>query len=279
MRNLLQFIYRYHAFFLFLFLEIFSVALIYRNNHYQQTGFINSTNTISSGIYNRYNTFLSYLHLRSDNDRLQKENAYLRQFLPNSVYQNYVEVDTVEKIAPDSSKQMFAYISADVITVSVNRANNFITINRGKDHGIKKNMAVISDGGVVGMVKAVSDDFAAVVTLLHQNFQVSAKLKRQGNWGYVKWNGSDPSSAQLLNIPNSVKIEKGDEVITSGISLVFPEGVAIGKVNDYKLKPGSTFFEIDVDLATDFRKLNHVYVVESLMKTEIDSLENLLIEP
>ncbi len=279
MRNLLQFIYRYHAFFLFLLLEIFSIVLIYRNNHYQQTGFINSTNTISSGIYNRYNAFISYLHLRSDNDSLLRENAYLMQFLPNSVYQNYVIIDTVEKISPDSSKQMFLYIAADVITGSVNRANNFITINRGKNHGIKKDMAVISESGVVGMVKAVSDDFAAVVTLLHQDFQISAKLKKQGNWGYVMWNGTDPSSAQLLNIPNSVNIEKGDEVITSGISLVFPEDVAIGKVSDYKLKPGSTFFEIDVDLATDFRKLNHVYVVQSLMKAEIDSLENIMIEP
>jgi rod shape-determining protein MreC len=139
--------------------------------------------------------------------------------------------------------------------------------------GIGPDMAVISTDGIVGIVKSVSDNYASVLSLLNRDFTVSAKIKKNGYFGPLSWNGNTAEFATLVDIPHHVKISEGDTIITSGFGGVFPEGLMIGIIDHFRLK-GGDYYEIRVRLSNDYRRLNYVQVVQNYAKNEIDSLEN-----
>ena len=134
-------------------------------------------------------------------------------------------------------------------------------------------MAVISSEGIVGIVKSVSANYASVLSVLNRDFTVSAKIKKNGYFGPLSWNGNSAGNATLTDIPHHVKITRGDTIVTSGFGGIFPEGYMIGIIDDFRLK-GGNYYEITVRLSTDFRKLNYVQVIRNYAKTEIDSIEN-----
>ena len=134
-------------------------------------------------------------------------------------------------------------------------------------------MAVISSSGVVGIVKDVSKNYASVLSVLHQNSSISAKLSESGYIGSLIWNGRDPRVAQLMDIPNHVQIAEGMLIQTSGFSAMFPAGINIGKVKAFDVKDGDNFYSIDVDLLTDMNNVSVVYVVDNLMRMEQVELE------
>ncbi|RYE12930.1 MAG: rod shape-determining protein MreC, partial [Sphingobacteriales bacterium] len=165
------------------------------------------------------------------------------------------------------------YKPAKVINNSVRRVNNFLTLNVGRDDGIKPGMGVITKQGVVGRVKAVSDNYATVTSLLHSQWVVSAKLKKDNTLGSIKWDGKNYRQVLLDFIPLHVKVQKGDTVITSGFTGVFPEGVVVGRVAEVLTENDKNFFTIRVELAVDLSRLSYVYVLNNMLYREQDSLE------
>jgi rod shape-determining protein MreC len=270
MRNLLVFITKYNAFFLFLIFEVCSLVIFVKYNSFQKASFINSSNKVTGNLYVRINEFYRYLSLNEVNDSLAKENTRLRNQLKSSFY-----VDTIHKQKATDSvyKQQYEYITAKVINNSVNHANNYITINRGSKHGIAKGMGVVSNLGVVGKVVFVSDHFAVIQSLLHKDSQFSAMLADDKQIGYVEW-GDDfnPHKALLKDVSNNALPKLGELVVTSGYSL-FPEGIPIGKISNLHTKAGGVFLNMEVTLAVDFSKLEYVDVVENKFAQEQATLE------
>ncbi|MEM7055773.1 MAG: rod shape-determining protein MreC, partial [Bacteroidota bacterium] len=122
-------------------------------------------------------------------------------------------------------------------------------------------------------IKAVSDHFATVTSLLHTDIMVSAKIAHSGVMGTVRWPGKDPLQTQLLYVPRHIQVEPGDNVVTSGYNATFYEGVLIGHVKQVVLRKEAQFYDIVLDISTDFSTLQHVYVVKNMLKPEKDSLE------
>jgi len=270
MRSLLIFIYKFHAFFLFLFLESLAGYFVVQYNYYHKASFLNSTNSLVSVCYNITSQVSGYIGLRRVNVDLAKENAILKSRLEKALYNKIADTTTVN----DSFfTQKYYYISAEVINNSINRRNNYLTLNKGSLHGIEKNMAVISSKGIIGIVKDTSILFSSVMSLLHKDSKISAKILNDDNKGTIKWEGSDPKVGTLINIPKHAELHKGDSVVTSGYSALFPEGIMIGTIIDFKLDQGDNFYTIWVDLATDFNTVEHVYIVNNLMKTDQRVLE------
>jgi len=269
MRNLLRFIIRYHFVILFIFFESLSLILVVRNNNFQKARFVTYFQSTEGYIYNKIDILTEYLDLQKANQKLATENTELKNILQRMCRSDevffYSEHDTVYR-------QHYFYTSARIINNSINKQHNFLTLNKGTGVGIKPEMAVISSEGIVGIVKGVSNRFATVISLLNTDLKISGKFKKNNYYGSLFWDGRDYRKVLFREIPYHVDISLGDTVITSGFSTIFPEGILIGTVCDYEVK-GGNFYEITVELTTDFKNLDYVSVVSNLQRQEQLELE------
>jgi rod shape-determining protein MreC len=271
MQRLLNFILNNRAFFTFLTLEILCAYLIVRNNSYQGAQFFNSSNAAVARIQSVSQNMSNYLDLTTVNEELANENARLRQLL--QMKQNpLVRLDST--VLP-----RYDFVNAKVVNNSVALFRNFITIDKGSEDKVEPGMAVINSNKVVGKVKSVSANFAVVISLLNLDENVSAMISRTGNFGTVKWDGTDPRYTSLLFVPRHVNPIPGDSVVTSGLNAVFPDKIMIGTISKAHLPPDGLFWDIQVELSQDFTRLQHVEVIKSLLRTELDSIQNKTITP
>jgi rod shape-determining protein MreC len=270
MQRLFLFFYQYRAFFTFLILELICAWLIIGNNPYQGARFFNSSNGLVAGLNNVSHGVREYFLLRQINSTLAEENAYLRSKFEELNQFQYV---TTSPAAADSAViSQFDFVSAKVVSNTVNRFTNFMTINKGEQHGIREGMAVISPLGAVGKVRTVSSHYSVVTSILHVDVRVSALLKSTGHFGTIQWDGLNPEFVKLEYIPRHVQVAKGDSVLTSGYNAIFPEGIMVGHVEEVRLTD-ELFYDLKVKLSQDFRKLSYVEVVRNSLKQELDSLE------
>ncbi len=272
MRNLFTFLWRHNFFLLFILLEAIAITLTIQNNYYQKTSFINSTNTFMANILNINRNIYEYFSLKKNNNTLSEENAKLH----SKSIKNFINLNNkIFYITDTLYRQKYQYISAKIISNSVNKRNNYITLNKGRDNGIKNGMAVISPNGIAGIVKDVSKHFSSVISVLHKQAKISAKIKKNGYTGTILWNGINYKIGTLKDIPTHVKLSTGDTVITSGYSSIFPEGILIGTIIDYKKEQGSNFYTIYLKFSEDYNKISYVYVINNLLKEEQKKLETI----
>lgn len=269
MRPLLLFLLRYYYIFMFLLLEFIAFVLIVRHNYYHQSIAFNTARNISGSILNLSSGITAYFSLKKTNDVLAVENAMLRSMLPSS----YIKSGNTNFVINDSLyQQQYSYISARVINNSINRPNNYIILNKGRAHGVKKEMGVIGPQGVIGIVQEVSTNFCTVYSLLHSKTKISAKVQKNESIGTIVWEGGDARMAVMTDVPTHVDIAAGDTIISSGYSMVFPEGLKIGTIYYYTIDKGKDFYIIKVKLFTDFNNLKYVYIVNNLVREEIEML-------
>lgn len=270
MQNFADFLRRYSQSILFLFLLGISVFFIYKNNKYQRVLIFNAANETAGQAYSVYASAWEYLNLKKNNRLLADENAALRaQLLADKykIYNKWMNSDT-------SYKQVYKYIPAQVINNSVDKANNYVTLNVGRLHGVKPDMGIISPDGVVGVVKSVSDHFSVGISLLHRKLQLSARLRGSEFFGSLQWQGTDESTLILEYIPSYAKVAPGDTIETTTYSSIFPQGIPIGRVKSFEVDADEGYFRIKVKPMTEFRKLNTVYVIDYTLKQEQTILED-----
>lgn len=270
MRNLFLLLWRNNFTLLFVLLQSFSIYLLVKNNRFQQASFFNTSNTVTGSIMETVSYVTEYIHLRENNENLARENALLKELLPDAYYENQI----VKTIIDDSVQfQQYSYITGRVINNSVNKRNNYLTLDKGSAHGVRPEMGVISSNGVVGIVKDVSTHYCTVMSLLHKNTRLSARFRNNGYFGSVTWNGYDPALAQLNEIPKHVSFSVGDTIVATRYSSIFPEGIMIGTVSGSASTSGGNFHLIELELSTNFSNLSYVYIVDYLLKEEQRSLE------
>ena len=266
MRKLLNFLYQNRSLLLFIVLEVFSVALLVNSHRYQGAQYFNSSSRVAAGILDFSQRTVTYFSLREANEQLAAENAFLRAQLSAGLSSDTIPLDS-------SAVRPYDFLPARVVSNSTAQFRNYITIDRGSEDGIREGMAVIGQAGIVGKVRAVSRHYAMVISLLNIDEHVSAAIRRTGNFGSVKWNGSDPRLVNLQFIPRHASVWKGDSVVTTGYNAIFPPGIAVGVVREARLTDDAIFHEVTVELSQDFTRLQFVYVITSRNKPEIDSLQ------
>jgi len=264
MRNLLKLLYAYHFLILFIILESFSLFLIIQGSTFHHARFINSSRALTGSIYSTLDDIKSYIGLKQENFRLAQENTLLKNQLELLRKTEKVQKDTF----PDTLHQKkYVYYLAQVVNNSVNKQYNYITLNRGARDGVTPDMGVISDKGVVGIVQGVSENYSTVLSVLNMAFTISAKIKKNGYFGLLHWNGISDRICILDDIPQHVSLSKGDTIVTTGYSGIFPENLLLGTISDFELK-GGNFYSIKVLLFNDFRNLNYVTLIDDIKKEE-----------
>ncbi|MBE0676773.1 MAG: rod shape-determining protein MreC [Bacteroidales bacterium] len=264
MRNLLNFLSRYSNLIVFILLETISVWLLVNAEGYHSSRFLNGIRNSTLFIERKAAGVTYYLGLKEKNARLASENLFLRNRV-ESMSREIVPAgyaDTTVRYAQD-----YLYILARVANNSVNKQYNFITLDRGSRDGIEPEMAVIGSDGVAGIVVSVSENFSYVMSLLNLDFRMSVRLRKNAYFGSLTWDGHSATRAILNEIPYHVNVAVGDTIETSGYSSIFPPGVLVGTVSDID-ESGGDFYRIVLELSTDFRKLNYLYVVRNRLKDE-----------
>ncbi len=269
MRNLAVFLVRHYFFLFFLLLEILSVYFLVQRNFFQHASAVSASNWFTGSMYQARADLTEYLDLEEQNkilaDKLalelnQKRSSY---FLYSS--KGVAFNDTVYK-------ERYEYLAAEVIDNTVTRRNNYIVLNRGSQQGVLVDMGVVSAEGVVGIVREVSDNFCVVMSLLHSDSKVSVSLKKDNSFGTLVWDGVNYRTATLKDLP-VVPIRAGDSLVSSGLGEAFPSGVPVGTISSFKINSENKTYIVDVKLATDYRKLRHVFIVKNLVRDEINELK------
>lgn len=272
MKEIIKLILKYHFTIIFIFLEAISFFLIVQHNHYQRTIFSGHTASVFCMLSSTVTGVKDYFFLRSTNEKLVAENTILRNELEkalssplaanrDSLYRDTAQADPI-----------YRYISAQMVNGGFNRTKNYITLDKGSLQGIRKEMAVCSADGVIGVIQNTSRHYSVVLPLINTNLRVSAKLKKNGYYGSLQWDGNDYRYSYLNDIPFHVDVIQGDTIVTSGFSAIFPEGVLVGFVESVD-KETANFLTVKVRLAADFKKISNVYVISNEKKGEQQELE------
>ena len=272
MNNLLNFFIKHSAWFIFAIYVILSLVLLFKDNPYQQSVYLTSANRVSAAVYKAFNGVTSYFHLRDINESLQERNAALEMELIELRNQ----MADMALASPDSLHQpalkQYSFVMAQVISNSIANPNNYITINRGYLDGVNPEMGVIDQNGVVGIVNVAGPHAARVISLLNPHMRLSCKLRDSGFYGSLVWDGKSPQFAVLEELPKHITYHKGDTIVTSGYSAVFPEGIIVGTVDGLARGMTDSFVSLRIRLTTNFSQLSSVRVITNSMKDQIDAM-------
>lgn len=275
MRKLISFLINHSPIFVYAFYLVICFVLLFKFNPYQQSVFFSSANEMAGRFYIMTSGITGYFGLREINRDLQKQNGNLEMELirlRDEVCR--LSGDTLLiRTSADSVLSRYDFQIAQVINNSVFRTHNYITLNKGRKDGIHSEMGVIDQNGIVGIVNVVSDHYAVAISLLNPKLRLSCKVKGSNYFGSLVWDGKDPRFAVLEELPRHVKFVKGDTIVTSGYSSVFPEGLMVGTVDGFSKQRNDNFYALTVKLSTDFFRLNDVRILDDRGQKERRILE------
>jgi rod shape-determining protein MreC len=275
MRNLLNFFLKYNYWFLFILLEVISFALLFRFNNYQGSAFFTSSNQVAGMAYEAANNVTGYFHLKSINDDLVQKNVELElqmECLRSALMELTSDSTGLERMKSDALKGYDIY-RANVINNSLTHVDNYITLDKGENDGIRSEMGVINGSGVVGIVYHTSSNYSVVIPILNSKSSISCKIKRSDYFGFLKWDGGSSEYATVKDMPRHSLFSLGDTIVTSGHSAVFPGGIPIGTVEDMSDSHDGLSYLLKVKLFTDFGRLNDVRVIAQKGQEEQLELE------
>jgi len=266
MKEIFNLILRFQSTLIFFVLEIIALCLIVSNNDYQNSVFSDKTSAVSGFLSKKSISIINYLSLKNENLSLIKENIKLKNELDNII------ITKEDTLFQKFNSTNYFYRTANIISISYNRSRNYIIIDKGKKDGILPEMAVVSNQGIVGVIKSTSNNFSIIIPLINLSLKISAKIKKNDYYGTLQWGAKNYRYSNLEDIPFHVDVNKGDTIVTSGFSSIFPKGELIGFVEKVEHKTAN-FLKIKVRLANDFKKGGSLYVIENLNSDEINKIK------
>lgn len=241
----------------------------------QQSWIAAQTAAFNSWVSGYIDEGASYLKLKQVNEELVAQNKQLMEELYGKQKSG---VPVFRKVHDTiGGGQIYTFVDGDIVFNSINRKDNYFTINRGKRDGVAAKMGVIAPKGIAGIVVNTTDSYALVQSVLSVNkIKISAALKSSGYFGTLTWRGDDSRLMHLSDVPKYVPLKVGDTVVTDGKSAIFPQGIMVGKVAGYEVDSKTGFWDISVELNEKMGQLSKIYVVKNLRKSEVRKIEDTL---
>lgn len=279
MYKLIEFLRRIHVVLLFIIIEAIALNYYAHSSFYTQAKILSRANSVVGGLQRSVFSVKHFFTLRSENEMLSARVAELEHSL--AAYREReanMATDTLSMAQIDSAfvEQLtqYSYTPARIISNTINRNRNYITLNRGRQHGITEDMAVISpDGSMVGYIVGCSDRYSVAISILNDKFTTSGKIVGDDHFGSITWNGRSPHKVQMSELTKYAEFEVGAPVVSSGLSHIFPEGVKIGVVESFSENDNQTSFDVVVRLAADMTKVSNVLVISNDGYIEATELE------
>jgi len=263
MQQLFNFFIKNKTLVLFLVLFTIAISLTIKSHEFHRAKLFNSSNYIIGGVYGISHSVSQYFHLLKENKLLLEENSKLKTQLFNHAKNSTAE---------PSLNQPYSLNSALVYNNSYSLTNNYITLNKGSEDGIKEDYGVITSKGIVVVIDRTTSKYSRVLSILNSKSKINVKLNKTNHFGTLSWDSKSSGIVQLNDIQDLVKFTIGDSITTSGFSSIFPANIPVGTINSYRLNDTKDLYIIDVKLFNDMTNLEHVYVVKN---TDFKELENL----
>lgn len=264
MNNLTEFLAKYKHWFLFVLLEIASLVLLFRFNNYQGSVWFTSANIMAGKVYQLSSSLTSYLSMGKMNKELTERNLLLEHQIKELSDQLYDKTRDPNIVRKGQYRFLsdFKLIPAKVVSNSLDKEENFITIDKGSWDGVRKDMGVACGNGVVGVVYLVGTHYSIVLPVLNSKSNISCSIQNRNYFGYLRWTGGAKDVAYLDDIPRHAKFKLGDRIVTSGYSAIFPAGILVGKVKHVYNSEDGLSFRLAVQLSTDFGNLRDVCIID-----------------
>lgn len=275
MLKFLLFLGRIHFVILFLVLEAVAISFFVGGNAYQRARIINASNVVTSSVYERVSSISRYFGLVKQNEILMNEVVSLREQLSRVRFaqDSLADGHDVDKLALGET-----YTVARVVNNSITKRDNFIVIDKGLKDGMQRDMAMVNDLGIVGYLLDCSENYSVAISLLNaSDFRTSGRIKGSDFTGSISWNGLSHRTVELTQVPKYAGIKRGDTIVTTDYSNIFPSDLPIGRVSDFEMTDGA-FYNARVELFADMSTLRHVYVIKLPRQQERDSLESKFIK-
>lgn len=282
MRQLWLFIKKYHAFFLFLLLEVIAIGYLMTKSRYQQAAFLKESASVQAKVHDARSSITQFLHLSAENEQLARQNSRLQEQLKalqqeKAPLADSTIVDTT-RLEDTIALSQFHFRVARVISNPMNKSNSLLTIDKGRADSIHLQDGVMAPSGVIGKVVQMSEHYSLVMPLFHPNSRLNVKHKESNYNGNLTWNASNFQLLQVENIPRNARVEPGDTIVTNQYSKSFPEYSMVGVVENRSLDANGNFYLMNIRPAANFFRLNYVYVIQRSDLNEILELENQPIE-
>ena len=278
MIKLILFLKKIHFFLLFIILEALAIHYYANSTSYTKVKLVTASNYVVGGLYAQLSGVHSFFNLRRENRRLVEELAQLHNELdalrPDTTRSVSVPLsarDSALLLDPAGGRR-YEYYEARVVNNTFTRQENYITLNKGALDGMQPNMAVISGDGIVGYILSCSDHYSVCMSVLNREFNTSGRIKGEDYFGSIYWDGVSYEYVTLTEIPKYAPIEKGDTILTTDYSSIFPPDVMIGTVESFELQ-NATYYEVKVKLHTNMARVNYVLAVKYLDAEEREALE------
>jgi rod shape-determining protein MreC len=224
---------------------------------------ISSANVVAGKVFEWQASVEQFFSLRQNNEYLTRRIFSMERQLDQlrRLYAEQTGDTTAAERAELESMSRYTVIPAKVVSNSVNRPDNLMTIDKGRNDGVKPDMGVVCGGGLVGVVYLASAHYAVVIPVLNNRSRISCSVRGSGYFGYLSWQGGDPSVAYVEDIPRHAKLRRGDWLETSGFSSIFPHGVSVGRIEQAFNSADGLSYKLKIRLSTDFSCVRDVFVI------------------
>lgn len=254
---------------MFFIIEVVAVSL-YINTSFSAN--VKTLNFVSEKLYN-INRVVSnidgYISLKKTNTILAQQNSML---IKKVLSMEDIINSSNARQALINDSMSYTSISAALVRNTINRKNNYITLNKGSKDGVGVSMSVLSGGSIVGSVVSVSPNFSVVLSALSKESKISGMLKQSQSTCLVFWDGGSPKNLSFSDVSKYASINVGDTIITTNFSLLFPANIDIGVVETVD-KSNKSSISGTLRPFTDFEKLRYVSIVEHKLTKERRELE------
>ena len=279
MNSIFQFLYKHLHWIVFFALEILCFVLLFSYNSFQGSVYLSTANNVSARVVSARSRVTNYFGLAEVNDRLATQNAALLQRVEE--LEALVALQQLDSLSQAEAVQRvhrtgYVITPAQIIDKSINRADNFMTLDRGTLDGVQPNMGVMSANGVVGVVYKCTEHYSLVMSLLNSKSSVSCKVQGSNDLGYLRWNGGDARYAMLHDLPRYSAVAIGDTIVTSGNSSFFPEGIMVGSVEELYPSSDGLSMTLKIALSAHFSQLERVFIMRKMDAEEMAALKESL---
>lgn len=258
MRRILDILRLFREYVLVAVLILASLFLLASNNT-SQIRTIRSLTVAAVGYLQDLLGFIpNYFALKQENRILQEVNLTQAEEL-SRLHDAGLENERLRRLLELKEHSPLRYRAAQVVGKSLQLLRNGITLDVGEQEGVRPDMPIVTDAGLVGKIVSTSDHYALGQVLLNQDFRASAKVQRSRVDGILAWEGG--RTVQLKNVAKTLDVRVGDVVVTSEYSSIFPPGITIGVVSNTSEVPGALFQTVEITPSVDFTRLETVFVI------------------
>jgi rod shape-determining protein MreC len=252
------------------------VLLIVNNSLFQRSKYLAVVHEVNGNFYAFSGNIKTYLNLKNTNADLLKRIAELENtmYIQKKQIESLRDTKVVKKIEIDATHSVtYTLMPAHVVMNSISSLENYIQLNKGTDDGVEVDMGVISSNGIVGIVMGVSPHYSLVIPVLNPKFRLSCKMKNNDYFGSLVWDGKDPRYTYLVELPRHVDFDLKDTIVTSGNSMVFPEGLPVGTITNSQKQKNDNYNSLQIQLFTNFSTLTDVLIIKNHLKEEQMNLQ------